>query len=195
MGRWRSHSLGKDRWRLWKTKWKHNWKVVKDRQRPIKTHKDWLADGRWDRNKFYSSDLERPLAKTKEKTLSDPERPSVIVKDWQRQRSTATHKDHQKDPQRLYGNQASSRGYTCSFLLALATRRPQSFSATEVEGDCKCSQASSISAIRCKKFNTMNILQHCPSDFVAVPIPGYTCNNLVSRSLQHQNEVLCCQCD
>ena len=53
---------------------------------------------------------------------------------------------------------------------------------------------SLISATCCKKFNSMNILQHRPSDFVAEPVPGYTCNILVLQPLQHQKEVLCCQC-
>ena len=35
-------------------------------------------------------------------------------------------------------------------------------------------QVSSISATYCKKFNLMNILQHCPSDFVAERDPD-TC--------------------
>ena len=52
-----------------------------------------------------------------------------------------------------------------------------------------CSQVSSISATCCKKLNLMNILQHCPSDFVAESVPGYTCNILVSQALQHQKEV------
>ena len=46
-----------------------------------------------------------------------------------------------------------------------------------------------MSVICCQKFNSMNILQHFPSDFVAEPVPGYTCNILVSQSLQHQKEV------
>ena len=58
------------------------------------------------------------------------------------------------------------RGYTCDFLLALATRHPQSCPATEVKGVCKCRQVSPTSATCCKKINSMNILQHCPSDFV-----------------------------
>ena len=81
----------------WKTKWKH--KTVSDCQRPIKPHKDWVAEGRWDRNKLYSSDPERPLVKTNEKTLSDRKR---LIKTQQSQRPSATHKDHQ----RLYRNQA-----------------------------------------------------------------------------------------
>ena len=59
-------------------------------------------------------------------------------------------------------------------LVALASRHPQSCSATEVKGGCTCSQVSSISAACCKKFNSMNILQHCPSDFVAEPTHGHT---------------------
>ena len=47
-----------------------------------------------------------------------------------------------------------------------------------------------ISATRCKKFNSMNILQNCPSysDSVAESALGYPCNILVSQSLQHQKE-------
>ena len=87
-----------------------------------------------------------------------------------------------------------SRGYTCDFLLQLATWHPQSCSATEVKGGCTCSQMSLISATCCKKLNSMNILQHCPSDFVAEPVSGYTCDIVVSQFLQHQEEVLYCQC-
>ena len=60
----------------------------------------------------------------------------------------------------------SSCGYTYDLLLALATRHSQSCSATEVEGVCKCSQVFPTSATCCKKINSMNILQHCPSVFV-----------------------------
>ena len=85
-------------------------------------------------------------------------------------------------------------GYTCDFLLALANRHPQSCSMTEVKGGCTCSQVSPISAAyTCKKFNSMNILQHCPSNFCCRIYPWpHTCNILVSQSLQHQKEV-CCQ--
>ena len=34
----------------------------------------------------------------------------------------------------------------------------------------------------------MNILQHCLSDFVAEPAPGYTCGILVLQSLQHKKK-------
>ena len=88
-----------------------------------------------------------------------------------------------------------SRGYTCHFLLALATRHSQTCSATEVEGGCTCIQVSVISTTCCKKFNSMNIPQHCPSDFVAEPAPGYTSNIVISQLLQHKKEVLCCQCE
>ena len=73
MSRWESHGFGKDRERSWKTKRKHNWKIGKDRLRPSATHKDSERLSPWDRNKFYSSDPERPSAKTKEKILSDPD--------------------------------------------------------------------------------------------------------------------------
>ena len=57
---------------------------------------------------------------------------------------------------------------------------------------------SPISATYYKKFNSMNILQHCPSNFVAESpsnfvagsAPSNTCNILVSQSLHHQKEVL-----
>ena len=62
----------------------------------------------------------------------------------------------------------------CDFLLALTTCDPQSCAATKVEGSCTCSQVSPISATCFKEFNSKNILQHCPSDFVAEPAPGYT---------------------
>ena len=81
-----------------------------------------------------------------------------------------------------------------SFLLTLATQHPQSGSMTEVEGSCTSSQVSPTSATCCKKFNSVNIL-HCPSGIGAEPVPGYTCNILVSQQLQHQKEVLCCQCE
>ena len=87
-----------------------------------------------------------------------------------------------------------TRGYTCDLLLVLATQHPKSGPATVVEGDCKCSQLPPISATCCKRFNSMNILQHRFSDFVTEAAPGYTCNILVSRSLQHQKKVWCCQC-
>ena len=67
-----------------------------------------------------------------------------------------------------------SRRYTCNFLLVMAIRHPQSCSAAEVVPGCKCSQVSVVSAKCCKKFNSINILQHCPSDVVAEPsTPGY----------------------
>ena len=50
---------------------------------------------------------------------------------------------------------------------------PQSCSVTEIEGGCTCSQVSPLSAACCKKFNSINILQHCPSDFVAEPTSGH----------------------
>ena len=58
------------------------------------------------------------------------------------------------------------------------------------EGGCTCSHVFAISATFCEKFSSMNILQHCPSDFVAKPAPGYTCSILVSQFLQHQKK--CC---
>ena len=88
-----------------------------------------------------------------------------------------------------------SRGYICTFLLALGTQHPQSCFATEAEGGCTCSQVFPVSATCCRKFYSMNILRHCPSDFVAELVPGYTCNFLVSQSLQHLKEVFCCQCE
>ena len=42
-----------------------------------------------------------------------------------------------------------------------------------------CSQVYPISATRCIRFDSMNILQHCPSDFAEEPAPGYTSNILV----------------
>ena len=48
-----------------------------------------------------------------------------------------------------------------------STRTGISCSATEVEGGCTCSQVFPISATCCKKFITINILQHYPSDLVA----------------------------
>ena len=66
------------------------------------------------------------------------------------------------------------RSWHALFILALANRHSQSCSGTEVEGGCTCSQVSPISAACCKKFNLMNILQHCPSDFVAEPTSGHT---------------------
>ena len=75
-----------------------------------------------------------------------------------------------------------SRAYTCDFLLALATRHPQR-------------QKSRVVATCYKKLSSMNTLQHCPSNFVAEPAPGYTLSILVSQSLLHQKEVLCCQCE
>ena len=47
-----------------------------------------------------------------------------------------------------------SRGYTCNFLLALATRHPQSCSTTEVEDG----QVSPTSPTCCKKLNSSNIV-------------------------------------
>ena len=75
-----------------------------------------------------------------------------------------------------------SRGYTCDFLLALTTRHPQNCFATEVNGGCTCSQVLQISAICCKKFICMNILQHCANNFVAKFDTGCTCNSLVLQS-------------
>ena len=66
-------------------------------------------------------------------------------------------------------NSFLSRGHTCHFLLTLATRHPQSRSATEIEDGCMCSQVSPISATCSRKFNSMNVLQHCPSNLVAEP--------------------------
>ena len=64
-----------------------------------------------------------------------------------------------------------SCSYTCNFLLALATRHPQNFSATEVEGDCTCSQVSPISVTSYKKIISSNILHHCPSDYFFQNLP------------------------
>ena len=76
------------------------------------------------------------------------------------------------------------------FLLALVNRHPQSCSAAEVEGSCTCSQVSPIYAACCKKFNSINILQQCPSDFVAESTSGHTHATFWSgQSLQHQKEV------
>ena len=50
-----------------------------------------------------------------------------------------------------------SRGYTCDYLLALATRHHQTYSATEVESVCKCSQVSPISATYSKMVNSQNV--------------------------------------
>ena len=80
------------------------------------------------------------------------------------------------------------------FLLVLATRHFQSCPATEVEGGRNCRQVSPTSTTCCKKFSSMNILQHCPSDFVTETAPGYTCNILFSKSLQHQKGLWCFQC-
>ena len=52
-----------------------------------------------------------------------------------------------------------------------------------------CSQLPPMSATCCKKFNSMNILQHCPHSFVAESSPGYMCNVMVSLSMQHKKEV------
>ena len=77
------------------------------------------------------------------------------------------------------------------FLLALANRHPQSCSATEVEGGCTCSQVSLISAACCKTFNSMNILQYCPSDFYCKTYLWlHACNILVSQSMEHQKKCL-----
>ena len=38
-----------------------------------------------------------------------------------------------------------------------------------------------------QKSNSMNILQHCPSDLITELAPGYMSNILVLRILQHQN--------
>ena len=60
----------------------------------------------------------------------------------------------------------------CDCSLALANRHPQSCSVTEIEGGCTCSEVCPISVACCKKVNSINILQHCPSDFVAELTPG-----------------------
>ena len=46
-----------------------------------------------------------------------------------------------------------------------------------------------------EKFNSMNILQHQFCDFIAEHDRGYTWNILVSQSLEHGKEMLCCQCE
>ena len=63
-----------------------------------------------------------------------------------------------------------------------ATRYPHSCYVTKVEVSCTCIQVPAMSETCFKKFNSMNILQHFPSDFVAEPAPGYTCSILLSRS-------------
>ena len=85
-----------------------------------------------------------------------------------------------------------SRGYICDCLFTLATRHPQGCSAIEIEGGCTCSQVSPVSATCCKS-NSMSILQHYPSNFVAEPAPVCTCKILVSQPVQHKKDVLCCQ--
>ena len=50
-----------------------------------------------------------------------------------------------------------------------------------------------LSATHCRYL--MNILHHYPGDFAAELAPGYTCNILVSQPLQHEKEMLCCQCE
>ena len=45
---------------------------------------------------------------------------------------------------------------------------------TKAEGGCKCEKLSPTSATCVKKFNLMNILRQCPSNFVAKPAPGYS---------------------
>ena len=43
---------------------------------------------------------------------------------------------------------------------------------------------------------SIHILQNCPNDFVVEPAPGYMCGILVSKPLQHEQEVnFCCQCE
>ena len=62
------------------------------------------------------------------------------------------------------------------FLLTLATRYIQSCSATKVEGGCKSSQVTLKSATCCRKFDSMNTLQHCRNDFVATFLFHNPCN-------------------
>ena len=85
---------------------------------------------------------------------------------------------------RLVGAQNS--GYTCDFLLVMATRHCQICSATKVEGGYRCSQVS----LMMQKVQFDEILQHCLVKFVSKPALGYTCNILVSQSLQVKKEVL-----
>ena len=74
VGRWGSHSFGKDRQRPNGS----NWKTNKDRQRPLKTGLLRVAE-----TSSIPATLKSPQQK-QEKTLNYPERPSAIVKDWQR---------------------------------------------------------------------------------------------------------------
>ena len=87
-----------------------------------------------------------------------------------------------------------SLGYTCDFILTLASIHRKSFSARQLDGGCRGSQQSVICARRCKTFNRKNILQHCVSDFAtkagselhlqhcALTIPGTSERTIVSGS-------------
>ena len=75
-----SHIFGKDCQRSWKTKWKQNCKIGKDYQRPSKTETLRVAQIQ---NSSVPVTLGRLSGKTKETTLTDPERPSTIHKDSQ----------------------------------------------------------------------------------------------------------------
>ena len=79
----RERSNGNTTERPWKIKWKHNWK---DRWRLSVTLKDRVAEGRWDRNKFYSSDPKRPSAIVRLRKAQQTQQPIKILKDFKETR-------------------------------------------------------------------------------------------------------------
>ena len=90
---------------------------------------------------------------------------------------------------------AVRRGYTCNFVQLTGNLTSSELFCDRSRRGLHVSQVSPISATFCKKCNSMNILLHCSSDFVAEPASGYTRSILVLQSMQHQKEVLCCQCE
>ena len=91
---------------------------------------------------------------------------------------------------------AVSRGYTCNFVQLTGNLTSSELLCDRGRrGVAREPGVPNISATFFKKCNSMNVLLHCSSDFVAEPASGYTRNILALQSMQHQKEVLCCQCE
>ena len=87
-----------------------------------------------------------------------------------------------------------SRGYDCDFLLVPTTYILKAVLRQKSKAVARVARCPNIwSMLQNSSLN--DILQHRHSYFVAVPALGYMSKILVSQPLQHQKEVMCCQCE
>ena len=82
-----------------------------------------------------------------------------------------------------------SCGSACDFLLPWGCSILEPFCINK--GNCTCSQLSSMSVTCCSKFISMNTLQSCFSNFIAVFSYACRCSVSVLQLLQQQKEVYC----